>query len=197
MERKGVRIPVPEENAYYVEARRHIGNDKRLPGVFKQGVLVKRAKRIAAANKSYAVDPTPETPSTRSTDSVLFAQRTLADLEKGVFISVLTSDGDGADVVIHRGPASVAPPTEVSIVETPTDDGIRLQATATPGDPAVAPTDLLFFWKLGLRDASYTGRAHAVGPEIELSGQALDQPVWLVVSDRRGGETWTAARAVP
>ncbi len=91
----------------------------------------------------------------------------------------------------------MAPPTDIAIIETPIDGGVRLSATAQPGDPAVESGDLLYFWKLGDRDAPYTGRDYAVGQSVEVTGSAMNEPVWLVVSDQRGGETWTAARPAP
>ena len=196
-DRKGLRIPVPAEDAYYVEVRRDIGNDRRLPDIFKQGVLIKRAKRIDRANKSFIVDPTPETPSARSTDSVLLPQRTFADREKGVFISVLTSDAEGADVVVRRGPVSIADPTEVTITQTRTAEGVRLQATARPGDPAVRADELLYFWKLRARERAYAGDDYALGADVTLDPEVLTTPTWLVVSDQRGGETWTEVTADP
>jgi hypothetical protein len=191
LERKGLRVPVPQGLAYYVEARRGLGNDARLPAVFKTGVLIKRAPRINNANKSYIVDPTPETPTIRSTDSVLFAQRTFADRENEVYISVLASDGAGAVVAVRRGPPSAAPPGEVEVEMTPIDGGTRFTATAQPGDPAVDPADLLYFWKRGARSVPYQGDDHSPGPRRDIADGRMDDPLWLVVSDQRGGETWT------
>ena len=191
LERKGLRVPVSEGMAYYVEARRNKGSDVRLPAVFKTGVLIKRARKIGSANKSYIVDPTPETPSTRSTDSVLFAQRTFADRENEVYISVLASDSAGAEVAVRRGPPAVAPPGEVQVEMTPIDGGTRFTATAQPGDPTIDAADLLYFWKLGARDAPYQGGDHSPGPQRDIGDGRMDDPLWLVVSDQRGGETWT------
>ncbi len=191
LERKGLRIPVREGMAYYVEARRNLGNDRRLPLVFKRGVLVKRSGRIASANKSYIVDPTPETPSTRSTDSVLFAGRTFADGENGLYISVLSSDDAGAEVVVRRGEPSAAPPVVDGVEATPGEGHVRLVVTAHPGDPEIDPADLLYFWKLGSREVPYFAADHATGPELEVPDARRDGPLWLVVSDQRGGETWT------
>ena len=195
-ERRGVRIIRDSGRAYHVEVRRSIGEDSRLPAIFHQGALIKEAKAFSEANKSYIVDPTPETPSETGDDNVLFPQRTFSDPESEIYISAIQSDEDGVDIVVKRGPPSVSPPNverpavDMNVNEQGDVSSVTLTASATPDDPTVNQEDLLYFWKLDRPRSPYEDQGFKTGSQVTLLPNEIGDEVWLVVSDQRGGETW-------
>ena len=189
-EMKGLRVSVEAGRAYYVEMRADIGDDVRIPDVLKAGALIKRANRVERANKSWIVDPTPETPTNRSDDSALLPHRTYADLMNGLYISALSRDDEGIDLVIRRGEASMAPPTITDVSIDVEGTALSAHVDAMPGDPNVDTEDLLYFWKFGARDALVWPGNYAAGRDLEFDLPSPDIEVWLLVSDQRGGETW-------
>lgn len=195
LETKGLMIRVEQGRTYYVEARRAIGADARLDALFHQGALIKRANAIDGANKSWIIDPTPESATVRSDDSVLLPGRTYRDAANGLSISALASDDDGVTIEVRRGPPSAAPP-EVEGVEL-ADDGETLVARARPGSAEVPADELLYFWKPGARSAVLGAGGWRSGPTVRFPGGPPDRELWLLVSDRRGGEAWYQARPAP
>jgi hypothetical protein len=187
---KGLRITVNEGLSYYVEMRANLGNDTRIPAILKAGALIKRANPVRRANKSWIMDPTPETPTTRSGDSVLLAHRTYSDPLNGLFISVVEHSEEMTSLIVRRGDASVAPPVITGVMND--SDGLRLMLTADarPGDDTIPPEDLLYYWRIGPRDTLVTPGNYAGGPVVDVELEERDTPVWLLVSDQRGGETW-------
>ena len=85
-ERRLLQIQASEGLNYHVEVRRAIGSDARLDSIFFEGALVKRAKDLHQANKSFIIDPTPETPSVNSTK---VARRHTCGRSHGCLIQVL------------------------------------------------------------------------------------------------------------
>jgi hypothetical protein len=195
-ELRGVRVEVNQGMAYYVAVRRSIGNDSRLPEVFHQGAVIKRAKIISEANKSFIVDPTPESVSDRSLDYVLLPHRTFSDHENQIHISAITSDDRGVDLIIRRHESSITPPTidRVDILPVYDDSetivAYQFTAYASAGEDEIAQDELLYFWKLGARDAIYINQNFKGGQTMQIPTQELTYELWLLVSDQRGGETW-------
>ena len=199
-EKRLLQIEVNQGMNYHVEVRRNIGEDARLDPIFFQGALIKRAKVLNEANKSFMIDPTPETPTNASDDSVLFPQRTFTDESNQLHISALESDDQGVSLVVRRGPRSSLAPV-VDNVEVVTEQGSNgeisarlLTASASSQEANVAAGDLLYFWKLGERDTLYSPSSYRTGSSIRLSANQRPREIWLIVSDQRGGETWHLVR---
>jgi hypothetical protein len=190
-ELKGLQIPVDNGRTYYVEARADLGGDREIPDILKSGALVKRASTVNRANKSWIIDCTPETPTQNSGDSTLLPHRTYADRENELFISVWNERPDGVHVVVRRGAPSIAPPTVDDIMIQQRGNQLTLVALTTPGDERIPNEDLLFFWKLGARTAITTPDNFATGRRVQIPTPEDGVPIWLLVSDQRGGETWT------
>ena len=195
-ERRLLRVEVAEGNAYHVEVRRAIGSDIGLPDIFHQGALIKRARALTASNKSFIVDPTPETISVNSSDYVLLPHRTFSDEMNQVHISALDADERGVTIGVYRGPRSAQIPTIDPVEIQPVYDdegaieGWHLIANAQPGIPEIPSQDLLYFWKLGPLLQLYTPELFRYGRRIYLSAAQRPEEVRLLVSDQRGGERW-------
>ena len=195
-EKRLIQIEVNEGMYYYVEVRREIGEDARLDPIFFTGALVKRARSLDQANKSFIIDPTPETPTTASDDSVLFPHRVFSDVDNRIHISVIESDESGVNVIVRRGTPSRSAPLidDVDIViERGDDDEVlsrTLTATASTAEADVSDEDLLYFWKLGAREELYEPSSFRTGRVLRLSGRQRPTQIWLLVSDQKGGQTW-------
>jgi hypothetical protein len=189
LETKGLVVEVNQGRSYYVEARRHIGADQAIPSILKQGVLIKRADPIMTARKSWIVDPTPETPTNNSGDSVLLPGRTFSDAENQVHISLLWANDETSELVVRRGPPSAASPVIDSVVIQEEAEGYRLEASAHAGEGDVPDEELLFFWGLLTPNAMYTPGTYRNGRVAEFQRIPEGGQLWLFVSDQRGGET--------
>ena len=193
-EKRMLSIEVTRGMPYYVEVRRALGEDQSIDSIFHQGVLIKRARSIDRANKSYIIDTTPETATNQSTDSVLLPNRTFSDLDNQIHITLLVNGGNQAEVVVKRGESSGQPPliesVDVQREERPRI-GIVYQITAQASSvaPQVSDQDLIYFWKLNPIQEPYTVASFRVGQSIELSNPEVES-LWLLVSDQRGGTTW-------
>ena len=172
--------------------------DANLPEIFHQGALIKRARVLTTANKSFIVDPTPETLSVNSTDYVLLPHRTFTDEENQIHISALETDERGVMISTHRGPSSTLMPIISGVEILPAYDsegaleGWTLTADAQPGDPLIPSQDLLYFWKLRPLIQQYTSESFRTGQQIYLGADQRPEELWLLVSDQRGGERWVA-----
>jgi len=189
VETKGIQIQVQEGRSYYVEARRHLGSDEAIPAILKQGVLIKRADPILTARKSWIVDPTPETPSSNSGDSVLLPGRTFSDEANQLHISLLTSDDDVSQIMVRRGASSATPPVIHRVDTQVQGEGYRLEASASAGIVDIPDEDLLFFWGLLTPNSLYTPGSFKNGSAVEFQRLPPGSQLWLYVSDQRGGET--------
>ena len=136
------------------------------------------------------IDCTPETPTENSGDSTLLPHRTCSDPANELFISVLSASPDGVEVVIRRAQPSSSAPV---IDEVRTEIGrnrISFEAVARSDAAGVVDTDLLYFWKIGAKTTMITPETFVTGQRIEIERPEDNLPVWLLVSDQRGGETW-------
>jgi hypothetical protein len=192
-EKRLLSIEVERGMTYYVEVRRAIGEDQNIDSIFHQGALIKRARNIDRANKSYIIDPTPETATDQSTDSVLLPNRTFSDLDNQIHITLLESLDNQVDVVVKRGESSRQPPTidSVDIEQTEEDGAVTYQITAQAHseESTVTDEDLLYFWKLNPIREPYLATSFRIGPSIELTNPTTES-IWLLVSDQKGGTTW-------
>ena len=195
-EHRLLRVEVEMGNAYHVEVRGAIGSDAQLPEIFHRGALIKRARALTAANKSFIVDPTPETTSVNSSDYVLLPHRTFSDEENHLHISALERQDEGVVISVYRGSTSSQEPLinevqiETRVNEAGDIEGWSLSVEARPGDATIPQEDLLYFWKLGPQLQLYTSDGYRYGQTLELSVDEEPEELWLLVSDRRGGERW-------
>ena len=93
-------------------------------------------------------------------------------------------------MVIRRAQPSSSAPV---IDEVRTEIGrnrISFEAVARSDAAGVVDTDLLYFWKIGAKTTMITPENFVTGQRIEIERPEDDLPVWLLVSDQRGGETW-------
>ena len=187
-ETKGMRVVVEDDRDYYVEMRRGIGNDSRLPEQLRQGVLIKRANDIPAASKSWFIDATPETPTNNSGDGALLKNRTYSDSNNGLHISLVGHDNDSSTVQVRRSVDQPIEPSIVALNATIEDGALLAEANAESSSPASSSDDLLYFWKLGELGETYRAGAYRTGPAIRIEDFDPAGEVWLFISDRIGGE---------
>ena len=185
---KGMRVVVDDDRDYYVEMRRDIGNDSRLPEQLRQGVLIKRANDIPAASKSWFVDATPETPTNNSGDGALLKNRTYSDFGNGLHISLIDHDDDSSTVQVRRSAEQPIEPSIVALNATIEDGALLAEANAESSSPASSNDDLLYFWKLGELGETYRVDTYRTGPAIRIEDFDPAGEVWLFISDRIGGE---------
>ena len=81
---------------------------------------------------------------------------------------------------------------EIEAFEGPDGEegGWRITARARPGEEDIPSEDLLYFWKLGPREVRYRPGGYRAGARVTIDRAERPDALWLLVSDRRGGERW-------
>lgn len=191
---KGLRVVAASGQELFVEYRGSQSStwDASLDGILKRGALLKQANAgYTGFPSAKVVDATPETPTTKSVDSVLLPGRTYGDARLGIHISAVsrTSSSIVLDVRRQASWSISAAPTNVApnCIATGPD---QVSCAATSSDPDSPAAEHLYFWRLGT-PSTYKPKHVADGANTSFTG--ISKRVWLAVSDRLGGETWVPA----
>ncbi len=193
-----LKIPLPYSGtgtnySYWVEVRRPLDNwDSNLQRNQAEGALVKRVKSTARPQVE-ARDGTPETSSRTLKDGALLPGRTFSDYQNNAHITVTATGPESADVYVYRGPATTTPP-EVGTIAASSCGGSNCFTLAAP-IVTVPSTPVSYWWSLDIEpNHLYVGEPdpdYASGRVVHHTFQGSGPwPVTLVVSDRRGSETW-------
>jgi M6 family metalloprotease-like protein len=188
--------PLAGQPYYYIEARRPHPVVPVAHYNTADGVLIYTVgpdENMPYSWKGSGIDATPETPHDLSTDYALMPGRSIV-LDARWVVTALESTSTGAKVAVRERSPDNSPPEVTSVLATPSGDcawSLRAEASDADDDP------ISYAWftnkSRGNRPGvgAYEPGNYASGAEASLDIECgARKRVFLVASDRRGGETW-------